>query len=128
METQLLKTILAMMVGDEAASVQIINSEPDVEPLEAEETRMIEVDFTSKGILNVVYLKATAEGDFDVTIYNAADGTLEYRTERNREFCYDTVGVPYISRDGEDKLWLEISNNSADPLEFEIVRIRGLNI
>lgn len=124
-----LDTILAfLLANDENFELDIIDESIDVPTLESGGSQSFTIPFAKRGILQTVYLKSV-ETDLPFTVeIDNGDGVIEYRAQSNLEFCYDVLDIIYVNALGNKELYLTITNDSDSPINFELCRIRGIEL
>jgi hypothetical protein len=131
-----LDTLLALMLSGNASgsvgSGEIINvdvkTDYTLDTLAAGESRDIEVDFNDTAILRSVNFKTVEELPYTVTIKDGPSGVIEYLAESNLSYCYDIINTIYIDSTSTKTLYLNVTNDSGSPINFEHARIRGIEI
>lgn len=126
-----LDTVLAFLLAQDGNDLNfdVIDEEVSVPTLNSGETQTFTVPFAKEAILQTVYIKTTeTDQSFSVEIEDAPGGVVEYRSQGNLEYCYDVLDLLYINGQDAKELYLTITNDSGSPLNFELCRIRGLEI
>ena len=131
-----LDTLLALMLSSNAegsmSADEIINidvkTDYALDALSAGESRDIQIDFVDTGILRSVNFKTVEELPYTVTIKDGPSGVIEYLAQSNLSYCYDVINTIYIDSQESKTLYLNVTNDSDSPINFEHARIRGIEI
>jgi len=131
-----LDTLLALMLSSNAegsmSADEIINvdvkTDYTLDTLSAGESRDVQIDFVDTGILRSVNFKTVEELPYTVTIKDGPSGVIEYLAQSNLSYCYDVINTIYIDSTNTKTLYLNVTNDSDSPINFEHARIRGIEI
>lgn len=134
---QKLDTILALLISGGVggsggtASFEVVNVDitTNIGTLAAGESKDIQVTFPNIAIIRSVNIKTVeTELPFSVTIKDGPTGIIEYKTEGNREYCYDVINTIYMDSTETETLYFNITNDSTAPINIEHAIIRGLKL
>jgi len=131
-----LDTLLALMLSSNVegsmSADEIINvdvkTDYALDTLSAGESRDVQIDFVDTGILRSVNFKTVEELPYTVTIKDGPSGVIEYLAQSNLSYCYDVINTIYIDSQESKTLYLNVTNDSDSPINFEHARIRGIEI